>query len=141
MASTSTEKKLVVELRTPEGSAFSGDVVKVQRLPATKGSMGVLPRHAPLMSSVEMGLTRLLDKAGTTWSFVTGEGFVEVLDDHVLLLVDTAEDVTEIDVSRAEAAAARARERLAKNGVAVDETRARASLHRALTRIELARRH
>lgn len=140
MAATS-DKTLQVELRTPEGSVFSGAAVKVQRLPASKGSMGVLSRHAPLMSSMDVGLTQLLDRAGTSWSFVTGQGFVEVLDDHVLMLVDTAEDITKIDIGRAEAAAERARQRLASGSMEdVDAARAEGSLERASMRLRFARR-
>lgn len=134
------DQGLIVEIRTPEGAVYSGDAVKVTRIPGAKGSMGVLPRHAPLMSALEVGLSSLVDKAGTEWSFVTGEGFVEILDDHVLVLVDSAEDVTAIDVSRAEAARDRAAERLAKPHSDMDRARAEGALQRATTRLRFARR-
>ncbi|RKY19842.1 MAG: ATP synthase F1 subunit epsilon [Planctomycetota bacterium] len=130
---------LTVEIRTPEGDVFSGDAVKVTRVPGSKGNMGILPRHAPLMSSLEVGVASVVDKAGTEWCFVTGEGFLEVLDNHVLVLVDSAEDITEIDVSRAQAAAKRASERLAKPSSSLDRGRAEAALARASMRIRFAR--
>lgn len=135
MAST----HLTVELRTPEGSVFSGNAAKVTRLPGTKGPMGVLPRHAPLMSSLEVGNTAVVDAAGTQWDFVTGEGFVEIVDDHVLILVDSAEDVSEIDTSRAEESLRRAKDRLAHPSEAIDRARAQAALERATTRLRFAR--
>ena len=131
---------LTVELRTPEGSVFSGGVAKVVTVPGAKGPMGILPRHAALVSSLTMGVTRLFDKAGTEWRFVTGEGFLEIKDNQVLMLVDTAEDVTEIDVSRAESASRRARERLAKPGSDLDRARAESSLLRARMRLSAAGR-
>jgi len=130
---------LTVELRTPEGSAFSGDAAKITRLPGASGPMGVLSRHAPLMSSLSVGLTSVIDAAGTRWDFVTGEGFVEILDDHVLILVDTAEDVSEVDVDRAKKAMGRARERLSKPSADMDRVRAEAALDRAMTRLQYAR--
>lgn len=143
MAATVGGGVLRVELRTPEGPVFSGDARAVSRIPATQGSMGVLPRHAPFLSSLELGLTAIEDQAGTTWRFVTGEGFVEVLDDQVLLLVDSAVDVSAIDIPRAEESAARARRRLAGQDPelsGLDEARAQGSLARALTRLRFARK-
>jgi len=131
---------LTVELRTPEGSIFSGGAAKVLSVPGTKGPMGVLPRHAPLVSSLTVGVTRVVDKAGTEWRFVTGEGFLEINDNNVLVLVDTAEDVSEIDLARAESASRRARERLSKGRPELDRVRAESSLLRARTRISAASR-
>lgn len=138
MADTQTQSSLTVELRTPEGSTFSGEVAKVLSVPGAKGAMGILLRHAPLMSSLVVGVTRIVDTVGTEWRFVTGEGFLEVNANRVLILVDTAEDVTEIDVGRAEAAAQRAKDRLAKPGKELDQSRAKAALQRARTRLSAA---
>lgn len=130
---------LTVEIRTPDGSVFSGGVDRVVTLPGAKAPMGVLRRHAPLMSSLVMGETRLVDSVGTTWTFVTGPGFVEIYDNRVLMLVDTAEDVSEIDIGRAEQALDRARQRLARTTADIDRVRAEAALDRAVTRLRHAR--
>ncbi|MFT7463672.1 MAG: F-type H+-transporting ATPase subunit epsilon [Pseudohongiellaceae bacterium] len=132
--------RLNVELRTPEGSVFSGEVVKVSEVPGTKAPLGILPRHAPLVSSLSVGVTVLVDSAGTECRFVTGEGFLEINDNHVLILVDTAEDVTEIDMARADLAHQRARDRLAKVHPDLDRTRAKAALVRARLRISVGKR-
>lgn len=131
---------LTVELRTPEGSIFSGGAAKVLRVPGAKGPMGILPRHAPLVSSLTVGVTSLVDKAGTEWRFVTGEGFLEIKDNNVLILVDTAEDVSDIDLARAESASRRARDRLGKPGPDLDRVRAESSLLRARMRVSAAGR-
>ena len=68
-------KKLWIELRTPEGAIYSGHA-KTIRVPGTKGFFGVLPKHAPLMSSLEVGYTYIQDPIGVEWKFVTGAGFV-----------------------------------------------------------------
>jgi F-type H+-transporting ATPase subunit epsilon len=130
-------KALYVEMRTPEGSIFSGGSTSVV-VPGTKGSMGVLPRHAPLLSSLDVGFTRIRDPNGDEWKFVTGLGFVEIQHNQVLILVDFAEDVTKIDVKRAEDARDRARARLRNPTEEVDSARADAALHRATTRLHFA---
>ena len=130
-------KALYVEMRTPEGSTFSGGATSLV-VPGSKGSMGVLPKHAPLLSSLDVGFTRVRDPNGQEWKFVTGLGFVEIQHNKVLILVDFADDVTDIDVKRAEDARDRAKARLRSPGEDVDVARAEAALHRASTRLHFA---
>lgn len=131
-------KALYVEMRTPEGSAYSGGAKSIV-VPGAKGSMGVLPRHAPLMSSLEVGLTKVRDPLGKEWVFVTGSGFVEVFQNRVLLLVDFADDVNDIDVERAKRSRERAEARLRSPTEEVDVARARAAMERAVLRLKHAR--
>lgn len=128
---------LAVEIRSPDGPIWSGTARTVV-VPATEGSMGILPRHAPLMSSLEVGLTKVRDEAGGELRFVTGAGFVEVADDKVLLLVDFGERPEKIDVKRAQAAFDRAKARLRTRGEDIDHARAEAALSRAIQRLRLA---
>lgn len=132
-----TGKKLWVEMRTPDGSIFSGHARTV-RVPGAKGFFGVLPRHAPVMSSLEVGFTYIEDPVGVEWKFVTGGGFVEISRNTVLMLVDFAEETKEIDVDRARSALTRAKERLRKPSEEVDLARAEAAVDRAATRIRFA---
>ena len=125
---------LWVEMRTPEGSVFAGRARSVT-VPGSKGSMGVLPRHAPLMSSLDAGYTRIKTEDGER-SYVTGTGFVEVFRNHVLVLVDFADDPAAIDVARASAARDRAKARLREPGEDIDMQRAELSLQRAMLRIQ-----
>jgi len=128
---------LQVELRSPEGVTWQGPARTVV-VPATKGSMGILPRHAPLTSSLEVGLTRLKDEGGQEHRFVTGLGIVEVLDDRVEILVGFAERTDRIDVKRAQEAHDRAKARLRSRDESVDMARAEAALQRAIQRLRFA---
>jgi F-type H+-transporting ATPase subunit epsilon len=132
-------RALFVELRTPEGSIYTGGASSVL-VPGAKGAMGVLPRHAPLLSSLEVGFCRIRDPLGKEWAFVTALGFVEIQNNEVLILVDSAEIVDEIDVSRAEAAKERAKVRLRTPSEEVDAARAEAALQRALIRLRFVPR-
>jgi F-type H+-transporting ATPase subunit epsilon len=130
--------KLWLEIRTPDGPIWSGFAESVT-VPATKGSMGVLPRHAPLMSSLEVGLTRLRQfGGGGEHRFVTGLGFVEVFRNRVQILVDFADRPEEIDVARAQAARDRAQSRLRAPNEELDRVRAEAALARATIRLRHA---
>src|SRR6185295_1116317 len=82
--------RLWVEMRSPDGPIFSGWAQSIT-VPARKGGMGVLPRHAPLMSALDVGLTRVTEPGGKEHRFVTGAGFVEIEANRVLLLVDFGE--------------------------------------------------
>lgn len=130
-------RHLYVEVRSPDGEVFTGDATAVL-LPGRKGSFGVLPRHAPLVSSLDFGFTRVRTTSAEH-EFVTGEGFCEIQGDKVLVLVDSAEYVGRIDIERAEASAERAKERLRSPDRDVDRMRAEASLARATTRLRHAR--
>ncbi|MCL1872736.1 MAG: ATP synthase F1 subunit epsilon [Clostridiales bacterium] len=104
--------------------------------PATLGSLGVLPNHAPLLTTLETGLLNY-KKSGQEVSVIALDtGLMEVNDNHVLVLVQAAEKAQEIDLPRAEASLARAKERLASPAKDIDLPRAEASLKRALNRIK-----
>lgn len=106
--------------------------------PASLGSMGVLHNHAPLFTTLETGLLSY-KKAGqehTPQHIALDNGLMEVAGNHVLILVQAAEKAEDIDLSRAKAALARAKERLASVAKDIDAPRAEAALRRALTRIK-----
>jgi F-type H+-transporting ATPase subunit epsilon len=129
--------ELTVEVRSPDGQIWSGAAESVV-VPAAMGSMGILPRHAPLMSSLEVGLTKIRTLDKTEHRFITGGGFVEINSNRVLLLVDFGDRPEDVDLSRAEASRDRARERLRTNSEEVDRARAQAALQRAVQRLGLA---
>ncbi|MCB9899196.1 MAG: ATP synthase F1 subunit epsilon [Planctomycetes bacterium] len=131
-------RALYVEMRSPDGPIWSGEA-KYVAVPGSKGAFGVLPRHAPLMSSLELGLTRIRPADGVPdMKFVTGGGFVEIFQNHVLLLVDFADPTESIDVARATEAKKRAEARLRSHDETVDVARAEAALQRALMRLRYA---
>lgn len=101
--------------------------------PALDGEVGILHLRAPLVAALGTGVLRV----GEDRVFVDG-GFVEVLNDRVLVLAETAETADEIDLERARAAEKRARERLAEGGPSLDRLRARRALARAKGRLAAA---
>jgi F-type H+-transporting ATPase subunit epsilon len=100
--------------------------------------MGILPRHAALMSSLVVGLTKVRASGGREIRLVTGAGFLEIARNRVLLLVDFADDPARVDLKRAAEARDRAQQRLRTPGENVDLARAEAALDRALMRLRFA---
>jgi F-type H+-transporting ATPase subunit epsilon len=126
---------------TPERQFLRESVVEVV-MPGAAGELGILPGHAPLMT--ELGIGELAYRgAGTNPSGVLAiiRGFAEVLGDRVTVLAETAERAAEIDLARAEAAKARAEQRLATNDPNLDWDRAFIALQRAVIRIQVARKY
>src|SRR3989442_14107110 len=126
----------LLELVTPERVLLSGQVRSV-RAPGIEGSLGVLAHHAPLMTALTIGLIKVEHDNGDLEYIATSGGFMEVKPDKVIILSDTAERASDIDLSRAEAAVALAREHLASGG-AVDYAEATATLERATNRMRVA---
>ena len=125
---------LLVEIVSPDRAAYRGEALRF-RAPGTEGSFEVLRGHAPLLAATGVGTVTVTTLGGERVSFTTSGGFVEVLDDHVIMLAETAEPVSGIDVERARVAEAAARERLA--GVQSPEERAaaQAEFERARNRL------
>ncbi len=125
----------LLELVTPERVLFS-DQVRAVRVPGIEGSLGVLAGHAPLMTALDVGLLKIDHVNGDVEYVATSGGFVEVNRDKVVVLADTAERASDIDLARAEAAIAVARENL--RGGEVDYGDASATLARATNRLKIA---
>jgi F-type H+-transporting ATPase subunit epsilon len=127
--------KLTLEIVTPDRSLVREEVDEVV-LPGSAGYFGVLPGHAPLLSTLMVG--EMWYRVGQEKRYLAiAGGFVEVLPDRVTVLAQLGERAEDIDVARAEAAKQRAEQRLA-NPVDVDLERARFSLAKALVRIQVA---
>jgi F-type H+-transporting ATPase subunit epsilon len=125
----------LLELVTPERVLLSERVRSV-RAPGIEGSFGVLAGHAPFMTALTVGLIKVEHENGDLEYIATSGGFLEVNPQKVIILADTAERAEDIDIARAEAAVARAREQLA-SGAAVDYEEARKALARALNRLNV----
>ena len=131
-------RKIILEVVTPEKVVVSQEVDMVVA-PGTEGEFGILPGHVLFLSGIIPGEMRY--NSGTeTVSLVVSTGFAEVSGDKVSILVDAAERGTEVDIGRAQQAAERARERLAKGKSAddIDYSRAEIALKRAIARIKVA---
>ena len=131
-------EKLNVRVVTPSREIYNGVADEVI-LPGREGYLGVLPEHSPLIALLGIGVLTVKE-SGESSTFALNSGFVEVLPDRVTILARTVERPDEIDLERAEEAKKRAEERLFSGDPEVDLIRARASLRRALTRINLAGR-
>ncbi len=129
---------LNLEIVTAERSVYSDDV-DIVIAPGIAGQLGILPNHAALMTMLEPGEICVRKGTGETFIAISG-GFLEVLDNKVVILADTAERAEEIDLTRAEAAKQRARERLEHPPTEMDTTRAEAALRRSLARLKVAER-
>lgn len=126
---------------TPEKVVYDKTISGVT-IPGTEGSFGVLHNHAPLLAAVEAGELVVTETGGARDAFFIADGFVEVKENLVRLVVDAGEPVKEIDIKRAEAAEKRARERMAQSiKTDVDLPRAEAALRRAIQRAKLRRKY
>ena len=134
---------LTLEIVTPERAIVHEQVEEVQ-IPGSEGYLGVLPGHTPLLASLKVG--QLWYRKGTEKFFLSiAFGFVEVLPDRVRVLADIAERAEEIDISRAEAEKRRAEDAIQSASARKDQMqmehdldRARASLMKAMIRLQVA---
>ncbi len=132
--------KLDVEIVTGERVVLSETDVDMVVAPGSDGTLGILPQHAPLISTLAAGELRV-KKGGREESIIVFGGFIEVTPHKVIILADTAERIEEIDVSRAEEARRRAEEAIRNRGEAVEIEEALAALRRANLRLNVGRRH
>lgn len=103
--------KLHFDLVTPEARVFAGDVDMVS-VPGTEGDFGVLPNHAPVMSTIRSGAIAVHDGSDVTRTFIHG-GFAEVTPDGLTILAEEAIDLSEVNASEIEQSLKNAREDLA----------------------------
>jgi len=129
---------LALEIVTPDKAIVKEQVDEVQ-LPGSEGYLGVLPGHAPLVTSLQVG--EMWYRKGQDTKFLAlAFGFAEILPDRVTVLAQIAERAEDIDVARAEAAKRRAEERLARPVMDMDSERARLALLKSLIRLQVASR-
>jgi F-type H+-transporting ATPase subunit epsilon len=121
------------EIVSQDRMVYEGDV-DIVVLPGMEGEMGVLPHHAPLLTTLKFGLIKLRIKNEEQVFTVSG-GVAEIQPKIVTILADSAENVQEIDTTRAEAARKRAEEALAN--VQPEDADAYLALESALRRSNL----
>jgi F-type H+-transporting ATPase subunit epsilon len=132
---------LLLEIVTPERLAYSEEVDAVV-LPGGEGELGVLPHHAPLISTLGVGELRIR-RGGQEELFAIAGGFLQVRPDKVVVMAETADLASEIDLEKAEEARREA-EKALESGFeeGADLAAARAALQQALLRIRVGeRRH
>jgi F-type H+-transporting ATPase subunit epsilon len=131
-----TRNTLHVEVVTAERELYNGEANLVSA-PGSEGRLGILPRHAALLTTLAPGDLRIELNGAEEPLFVSG-GFLEVSDDNVTVLADTAEHAEAIDQARAEEARRRAQERLAQAQSNVERAELQAALERAIARLRVA---
>jgi len=135
---TGLPTSITLEIVTPDRALVTKQVDEVQ-IPGAEGYFGVLPGHAPLLATLQVG--ELWYRIGQEKYYLAiAFGFAEVLPDRVTILAQIAEPAEEIDLARAEAAKARAEERLADPRAAADFERARIAMMKSLIRLQVASR-
>ncbi len=129
---------MTLEIVTAERVVYSEDI-DILVAPGSDGELGILPRHAPLLTTLDPGEIRVSVNGEDTYMFVSG-GFLEVLGNKVTILANAAEQADEIDLERAETALRRAQERIVSLPADMDLERALASMRRSAARLGVARR-
>jgi F-type H+-transporting ATPase subunit epsilon len=130
-------EQLKFELVTPQRKVVSEEVDEITAT-GTLGEFGVLPGHAPFLTSLKIGELSY-KKGGTVYHLAVNSGYFEVVNDMVTVLVDSSEHAEEIDVERARKAQARAEE--AMKGISQEDKTYKemeAALQRALIRMQVA---
>jgi F-type H+-transporting ATPase subunit epsilon len=130
---------LQLEIVTPERLAYS-DEVDLVLVPGIDGELGILPHHAPLVSLLGLGELRIR-KGTDEESFAIVGGFLQVRPDKVVVMAETADLASDIDLERAQEARREA-ERALESGFheGADLSAARAALQQALLRVRVAER-
>ena len=139
MALPALPTSLTLEIVTPDRALVTEQVDEVE-VPGSGGYFGVLPGHAPLLASLQVG-ELWYRKGQEKYYLAIAFGFVEVLPDKVTVLAQIAERAEDIDLRRAEQAKARAEERLAgPRNPDIDFERARVAMMKSLIRLQVASR-
>jgi F-type H+-transporting ATPase subunit epsilon len=128
---------LSLNIVTPNGSVYDRDDVTLAVLQTTAGDIGVMYGHIPTVAALEIGYAKINFDGGSEYIAVS-EGFVEVRQDKLSIIVQTAEPANDIDVSRAEQAKSKAESHLNDSNGNSDINRAKRALERANNRIRVA---
>lgn len=131
---------LALSIVTPNGSVYSTDQAELVVLQTETGEMGVMRGHIPTVAPLKIGIVRITLNGKTQEFVAVTEGFAEINQTGVTVLVQAAEQAEEIDIERAKDSLKRAEERLAADKQAnVDYQRAEQALHRAINRINVSK--
>ncbi len=129
---------LRIEIVTAESVVYEDDV-EIVVIPGVEGQLGILPHHAPLLTALQPG-ELVVRKEGEETAIAVSGGFVQVSDDKVIVLADSAERAEEINEERAQEAMRRAQERLQDRTEDMNLERALASIRRAQSRLKTVQR-
>lgn len=127
-----------LEIITAEREVYADDV-DVLVAPGIEGQLGILPHHAPLMTSLQPGELLIRKEGEESYLAVTG-GFLEVIGNKVTILADACERSDEIDEERAQAAIDRAADDLSRGEANQQLAQAAVAMRRAQIRLNVVRR-
>ena len=125
-----------LKIITHDKIVFDDDVDEIYTR-GVDGEFGILKGHVPIMTALDVGVTKAVKK-NCTHLFTTMGGVFQFKDDNAIILTDICEDSSDIDVTRAKAARERAEARLAEVDANIDAQRAQAALARSLARLQAA---
>ncbi len=129
-----------LEIVTVERMLYSDDVDMVIA-PGAEGVLGILPNHAPLLTSLKVGELVVRKQGEDDELFAIGGGFMEVQPDKVTVLADVAEHADEINLERAQQARDRVQHLIESGNLSMDDmARAEAAIRRAMIRIKIAQK-
>lgn len=128
-------KNFQLKIITPDRVFYEGEASMVE-FTSVDGEMGVYKNHIPLTTVLAPGIVTITEPGGKKEAAIHA-GFVEILQDKITFLAEIAEWPEEIDIARAEAAKARAEQRLRNHTAEVDVARAEIALKKALVRIDI----
>jgi F-type H+-transporting ATPase subunit epsilon len=130
-------ENMSLSIITPEQTVLKNVETDAVVIPVVDGSMGILVNHAPMVANLRVGVLRYKEN-GHFKRVALGGGFLELSNNRITVLADTAEVAESIDVMRAQEARKRAEARLRDRSANVDRARAEAALRRAMTRLRAA---
>lgn len=130
-------KNFQLEIITPDRVFYKGEASMVE-FTSVDGEMGVYKHHIPLTTVLAPGIVTVTEPGGKKFAAIHA-GFVQILGEKVTFLAEIAEWPDEIDAGRAQAAKARAEERLRSHNAEVDVARAEIALKKALVRLDAKR--
>jgi len=134
--------KLTVEIVTAERQVYNETDVDMVIAPGSEGVLGILPSHAPLLTTLHSGALRI-KKGGTEQEMAVNGGFLQVKANRVLILADHAERAEEIDAAAAEEARRRAEQALSeatRSGNTIQAEAARVALQLSMVQLTVVRR-
>ena len=128
---------LSLNIVTPNGSVYEREDVELAVLQTTAGEMGIMSGHIPTVAALKTGYVKVNFHNGNEYVAVS-DGFVEVRQHKLSIIVQTAETASEIDVERAKLAKSRAESHLEDDDDNTDINRAKRALERANNRLRVA---
>jgi F-type H+-transporting ATPase subunit epsilon len=131
------EKTFKLEIITPTRVVYNGDVVSFSA-PGVMGGFQILFNHAPMLAQVGVGVVKLREPNGSEQLYATSGGFVDVIKNQVVMLAETVEHCSEIDIKRAETARERAKQKLSDIHSDTEKQETRSALERAVNRLHVA---